>query len=254
MALTQNERAQLIGSLVENGWDEDLVAELTDNQLVALDQPENLDELVDNAYMAMQDDEDDEDLTDNAEDDDMDDDDMEDKSKVPPQFKKKKKTGNMGKDSCAKTLNEYGDDELEAEMMRRKKKKKTTTNARDCGCDDGAEKLSVNQYVDKLVAEGAPEEVVELITNAQQQQEQERSELIELITANESNMFTEAELKNSKLDTLRRLARLAQSGIKRSGYGRSDYTANAGGGTSFGMGSTEEPLDVPDLEWGVSSD
>ena len=238
MALTQNERSQLIGGLVENGWDEDMVADLTDNQLVAMDQPDELDQLVDNAAAFLELEDEEEDLTDNAD--------------------------------CSKTLNEYTDNELMGEMKKRKGKKRGNmgkgkkkppfmkkddeeeeekpagNSASPCG--EQRQQLSVNQYIAKLRADGAPQQVIDMVTNAQVQQDAERAELIEAITANEANDFTESELKASQLPTLRRLARLARSGTqRRSGWG--DYTANAGGGGLVGNNEVEEPLDIPDLGW-----
>jgi hypothetical protein len=154
MAFTAEQRQHLIGEITANSdFNEDILENLTDNQLVALAEPDRLDELVNNAAM-------------------------------PPQLAKAQKE----KAEPVMEEDDEEDDEEEEVVVAKKYPKK----------------MSTNQWMAQ-----APPELRRLVANAQRIEAEQRSQLIETITANEACPFTADDLKGRSLEDLKAFAAMA---------------------------------------------
>lgn len=215
MSLTANQRRTLISNIVNqnDGFESDALNTLTDNQLVALARPEQLDKLVDVANAAMSgkppvdDEEDDMKEKDAAMEDDMEEEDDEEEVTPTPPVK------NGG----------Y------------KNKKAMTGN------------VQTKQWWDE-----APPEVRKLVANAQRIEQQQRQKLIAQITANDGCPLTANQLAQRSTEDLEVFAQFATansyvapvadvSGFDFSGLGEPLNTANSG--------TASKPLALPGADY-----
>jgi len=234
---TQAQRLEKINEIVTNGLvpegSEEWLESLTDNQLASIADPEGLDDLVTLAF--------------NAEADDDEDDDEEDDEPA---------------DNGKAMIENMSDEDLAAEMTKRKgKKKKPAGNGKkpfSAYQKKKGESPDTNAHSGSLETSdwflSAPPEAQRLLLNAKAAEDLERDELIEMITANEANEFSEDTLKSTKVETLRGLAKLAHSGLNARPVTANDYSGRATGSSLVGNSHEEEPLGLPDLGWSSSAE
>ena len=250
MALSVRKRRKIIDELITNEVfnedSEDYLSNLTDNQLIAISQPEDLDEMVTFVANAEEESEDDD-----GEDDSADDDRSEGEQIGDDESVEDAPTDNVSKMS---KMSEMSDEELKAELRARQLKKTPKSNKRSkkkkkgsyptpptSNAEDGSE-MTVEQW---LEASGAPKAVVSMVNNAQAIENAEREDYIEIITANDANMFTEEQLEGSTTETLKGLAHLAARSQSRSP--QTNFAGRGGRGGLVGNRQVETPLGVPDL-------
>jgi len=200
MAFSDEQRDMIIAEIVTNGLfsedNQDQLQELTDNQLVALVNPQELDELINNAkkkpVMVEDDDDEDEDMENNMED------------------------------------------------YKTKKKKKMVGNSQP----------SLDEWLSS-----APREVQALVANAQRVEEQQRTEYIETITANNSDLSAE-ELENRSTEDLQLFAKITSNKAavttQSSGatFPRFNFSGAAGGATpTTNTRQGVEPLALPGADY-----
>lgn len=233
MALTKAQRQKLVDDLVTNevfGEDsKDALMELTDNQLVALADGDQLDEMVNNQLG-----EEEGDLTDNQK-----------------------------KDKSKKNLENVETNELEAELKKRKGKKDKPTNNSD------NQEVTTNEdgEVDEEVwLKKAPKSVRQMITNSKRIVNNEKEKHIKVITANSNNRFTEDQLREKDVEELEVLADLAGEPTNNSETEdeeeelrflprKGNYSARAAATTGVTTNREEEddsPLVAPSLDFSDS--
>lgn len=223
MAFSKQRRRKLVASIIANElFDEDAkdsLNDLTDNQLVALLDPDQLDTLV--AKTAG--------ITDNSDDAEDAADDDEDTTEV---------TDNMGK-----KLTDCSDEELMMEMKKRKGKKGKMTDNRSGSPAEEAQAIE-----DYLASTNAPDVIKRLIANQVAIDSEDRTRYIETITGNESSDFSEDELAEMSTPQLARIARLCDNSDDSDYQAASDWSANSG--TNWSLGSNRdsgvEPLGTTD--------
>lgn len=173
MAFSKAERRSLVGQIVTNSeFSEEALDQLTDNQLVALAEPDQLDKLVNNAAM-------------------------------PPQLKKameakKKKQAAMNEDM--EEEDDMEEDDMEEDEPAPPKKPMTAMKK------GYGKKMSTNQWM-----AAAPPELRRLVANAQQIEAERRTKLVEVITANGNCPVSAEDLLVKSLDDLELMASLVSS-------------------------------------------
>lgn len=236
MAFTKQRRRKLIATLIANElFDEsarESLTDLTDNQLVALVDADQLDLLVNEN---LTDNEDEEEDTEEEADDVEDVDTNEDEDVTDNMDDHKSKGGKM-------TLEDHSDEELQAFMKKRKDKKKMANNRAG---NPAEEARAIEEY---LSATNAPPVIKRLIANQVAKDEEDRSHYIETITGNESNEFSDTELAEMSTPALARIARLCDNSDDSDYAAASDWSANAGNWSmgANSSGSSVEPLGTVD--------
>lgn len=224
MAFSKQQRRRLIANILAQevfGEEQrDRLEDLTDNQLVALDNPERLDELVANAAKPEAEEVE---PTDNAKDD---------KPEAKPEPEADEPTDNAGKGPC---VDDMTDNELQAYMAKRKaaamKKKKPTANKAE---------MSVEEYL-----EGAPQIVKEVFNNYVKDQSERKAEAIEIIV-NADMGFEKEELEGFTTNQLEKIA--APFRDHDEVPQASDYSGRSAGFAGLTSNKQEvSPLGLPDL-------
>lgn len=222
MAFSKQQRRRLIANILAQevfGEDQrDRLEDLTDNQLVALDNPERLDDLVSNS--AKPEPEEKPEPTDNA------------KPEEKPEPEAEEPTDNAGKGPC---VDDMTDNELQAYMAKRKaaamKKKKPTANKAE---------MSVEEYL-----EGAPQIVKEVFNSYVKDQSERKAEAIEIIVNAEMG-FEKEELEGFTTNQLEKIA--APFRDHDEVPQASDYSGRSAGFAGLTSNKQEvPPLDLPNL-------
>jgi hypothetical protein len=120
------------------------------------------------------------------------------------------------------------------------KKVEKKEDEKDAPTDNQEE--TVEQYVGK-----APKKIREALTNSLRVLEQEKTKLIDTITANELNEFTKEQLEDKDISELTSLAKLAAPVIKEDP--NNAVRPNYFGQAPVAAGSKEEPLTLPKMNF-----
>lgn len=221
MAFSKQKRRKIIASIVANEImpedSKEALQDLTDNQLVALQDADGLDMLVNEKLTDNEEDEDDsDDVTDNSDDDSTDDQEPTDN-----------KDDNM-------KLSDYSEDDLKKALAA---KQKPTGNAARAG-NPAEEAKAIEDY---LAATNAPDVIKRIIANAVADDEADRASFIEQITGNEDADFSKEELAGMSTQDLGRIARLCDNGDDGDYQAASNWAA-ANGRYSFGANRNESSV------------
>lgn len=160
---------------------------------------------------------------------------------IPPQFMKDDEEEEEDTDEEEDEEEEDEEEEETTENSQHKskrnsmKKNKVTTNQRP--------------MTDEEWLESAPPRIQSLIINALQKEEEERNQLIETITANESNEFPEEVLTNTDTASLRALAKLAQKPVTRNFRLPARFDGASVPTTNQVADSEDDLLVVPTINW-----
>lgn len=267
MPLTANKRQAIVDHLTGNCecgaepmFTEDqagFLEDMDDSQLLRLT------ELTSNARA--EDDEDDDDEEDDEEDfeddEEEEDDDEEDEGTSNASCKCGNSTPVKNKKDM-KTLNEYSDDELAAEMMKRKGKgkKKMSANSHASSQEELAtagnrngsqdEPLDVDSYLDTL-----PAPVRAFVQNSLDDSAAQREELIGTINASGTE-FTQEELEGLSTPSLKKMASALaapKATSNQSGQRRVNYQGRGGAGTKNSR-HVEAPLVAPRMSFAEASE
>lgn len=229
MAFSKQERRELVDAIVsgDSALPRKSLFKLTDNQLVSLADPQQLDFTV-NELSRLKKEKDEEDPTDN-EDKEQDRDDEDPTDNEDEYEDEEDPTDN--EDEAEEDEEDPPKGKVPPQLAATNKKKGPTGNSR---------RQRRNQLSDEQWLRLAPKSIQRLVTNAQQRENEEREQLTDLITANSRNQFDEDQLYQMPLETLRGIAALSHGNV----VSYRHPTGNASGRRSL---RDEAPLVAPSM-------
>ena len=221
MAFSKQQREGLISQIVTNSaFSKDQLESLTDNQLVALNSPVQLDLLVNGSYV-------DKKMTKN-----------EDMNKKMVENEDMESEDEMEEDSMDSEESDMEGSSSESGM----KKPAPPKNPVEAKVNKTAEQTT-NQWL-----RNAPPEIRRMVANARAIELQQREQLISTITANSSCPFSEDELQARTTEDLQAFAKMASISVNRQDFGGFDYSG-AAGAFSVNSQSKVEPLGLPTADY-----
>lgn len=160
--------------------------------------------------------------------------------------------------------NAFGGDDDEDDVVSKTKPKRKASDEDDDEDDmennstrkpvRGTKPVTLNQYV-----ANAPPEIQDMLKSGLRMQQERRDALIETITANEANTFTDEYLATKDLEELTAIAALATNNSKPGTSGRTlrftgqGDVATGGGQTTNTKGAAQKALPIPQLNFNMDS-